>query len=328
MRNTVLINNALDALKTVPSESVQCCVTSPPYWGLRKYGGGEVPWPDGWVGQLGREPDWRDYCAHLVEILGEVKRVLRQDGTLWLNLGDSYLNKELLGIPWRVVLGLQEQGWRLRSQVIWHKVGGMPENVSDRPTGSYEPIFMLTRSDRYFYDEEAVKLSSGARLRNLWSINPRIYKGAHSAVFPPDLPRYCILASTSAEGACSFCHAPYERELELVSRQDRQWLARYGSTGDGSFKGHGFPHLDAPIYKTIGWKRSCGCPDGPIEGCLVLDPFAGSGTTLQEAYNMGRAYLGVEVNPEALPEIETRLEKVSGRASLYMAQRQGIEVPL
>lgn len=326
VRNQVLIGNVLDVLPQVPSGTVQCVVTSPPYWGLRDYGGPSSRWGDGWEGGLGQEPHWEAYVVHLTEVFREVHRVLRSDGTLWLNLGDSYRNKQLLGLPWRVVLALQDEGWLLRSEAIWHKTSGMPENVTDRPTNAFEPVFMLTKKADYYYDAEAVRQPTGANRKNVWTFPQQPYKGAHSAVFPIGLPALCIQASTSEEGSCSTCGAPLVRELEIVSKQEREWASRYGDEGRG-FKGHKVPHLDPPVYETKGWKKSCACPEGRLRGCLVLDPFAGSGTTLQAAYWSGRDYLGVEINAEALPEIESRLESVSGRASAYAANREGMEVP-
>lgn len=180
----ILQGDALSLLKTAPSNSVQCCVTSPPYWGLRDYG---------CEGQIGLEATPEEYVANLVAVFREGRRVLRPDGVLWLNLGDSYAGsrageqgaggqmadrsvaaarcrvraetrvaptlkpKNLVGIPWRVAFALQADGWYLRSDVIWHKPNPMPESVTDRPTRSHEYLFLLTKSARYFYDSEAVK---------------------------------------------------------------------------------------------------------------------------------------------------------------------------
>lgn len=167
-----LEGDVIDCLKSLPDESVHCCVTSPPYWGLRDYG---------IDGQLGLEETPDEYVANMVEVFREVKRVLRSDGTLWLNLGDSYASsakesgghnpkqdsnrgsrtglkpKDLVGIPWRVALALQADGWWLRSDIIWSKTNPMPESVTDRPTCAHEYVFLLTKSERYFYDREAIK---------------------------------------------------------------------------------------------------------------------------------------------------------------------------
>ena len=188
---TILTGNVLDTLPTLPSNSVQCCVTSPPYWGLRSY------LPDGHADkgfELGSEATPQEYVANMVAVFREVKRVLRDDGTFWLNLGDSYVGsnalttnvkalagkqgthrgthgtipprdygdtglkpKDLCGIPWRVAFALQADGWWLRSEITWCKKAPMPESVTDRPTSATEKIFLLTKSARYFYDAEAVK---------------------------------------------------------------------------------------------------------------------------------------------------------------------------
>jgi DNA modification methylase len=195
-RLTILQGDCLDQLKTLPDESVNCCVTSPPYWGLRDYGH---------AGQIGLEPTPEEYVAKLVSVFSEVRRVLRKDGTLWLNLGDSYAGggtvgrndttpdalarraekygtgtgngslvgkhgtrprvetlkpKDLCGIPWRVAFALQADGWYLRSDIIWAKPNPMPESVTDRPTKAHEYIFLLTKSERYAYDAEAIKEQS------------------------------------------------------------------------------------------------------------------------------------------------------------------------
>lgn len=175
------LGDCLDVLKTMPDNSIHCCVTSPPYWGLRDYGH---------VGQIGLEDTPEAYVNRMVEVFREVKRVLRNDGTLWLNLGDSYANvgsngsfgktaqvrntksgqqkttnklvsglkpKDLVGIPWRVAFALQADGWWLRQDIIWHKPNPMPESVTDRCTKSHEYVFLLTKSKQYFYDAEAIK---------------------------------------------------------------------------------------------------------------------------------------------------------------------------
>lgn len=182
-RLTILEGDCIEVLRGLPDTSVHCCVTSPPYWGLRDYGVD---------GQIGLEKTPEEYVAKMVAVFREVKRVLRDDGTLWLNLGDSYAGgagrwgkmpegckqttnegstyqqqaipeglkpKDLVGIPWRVAFALQADGWYLRSDIIWHKPNPMPESVTDRPTKSHEYIFMLSKQSRYYYDSEAVKES-------------------------------------------------------------------------------------------------------------------------------------------------------------------------
>jgi DNA modification methylase len=177
--NKIILGDCLTVLKQMPNQCVHTCVTSPPYWGLRDYGVD---------GQLGLEPTPEEYVQRMVEVFREVRRMLRDDGTLWLNLGDSYVSrpqnsddkwidpanprkggkrcrtnvnelkpKDLVGIPWRVALALQADGWYLRSDIIWHKPNPMPESVTDRPTKAHEYIFLLSKSERYYYDHEAIK---------------------------------------------------------------------------------------------------------------------------------------------------------------------------
>ena len=147
-RPKLLKGDVRQTLQKLETESVHCVVTSPPDWGLRDYGS---------EGQLGLEETPEEYIGNMVEVFKEVKRVLRKDGTLWLNLGDGFLDKQLVGMPWRVALALQADGWRLRNDIIWSKPNPMPEPVKDRLTKSHEYIFLLTKSKSYYYDHEAIK---------------------------------------------------------------------------------------------------------------------------------------------------------------------------
>jgi site-specific DNA-methyltransferase (cytosine-N4-specific) len=216
----IIEGDALYALKSLPDRSVRCAITSPPYWGLRDYGIQR---------QIGLESTLSEFIAHLVEIFSEVKRVLSDDGTLWLNIGDGYTSgnrgyrasdkknparamtvrpntpeglkpKDLQGIPWRLAFALQDDGWYLRSDVVWNKPNAMPESVKDRPSRVHEYLFMLTKSKRYYYDHEAVREPGlNGRLRNrrsVWNINTQPFPDAHFATFPPKLIEPCILAST------------------------------------------------------------------------------------------------------------------------------------
>ncbi|MDR1314075.1 MAG: site-specific DNA-methyltransferase [Deltaproteobacteria bacterium] len=202
-------------LRKLPSDSVQCVVTSPPYWGLRDYGIG---------GQIGLERKLDQFIGDLCAVFVEVKRVLAPDGVLWLNIGDGYTSgnrgyrapdkknraramnvrpetpeglkpKDLLGIPWRLAFALQDLGWYLRSDVIWNKPNAMPESVKDRPTRSHEYLFMLTKNERYRYDCQAV-MEKGRNRRTVWDVNTLPFSGAHFATFPPDLVLPCILSSS------------------------------------------------------------------------------------------------------------------------------------
>lgn len=403
MRDTVLLGDVLEELKKVPDGSVQCCVTSPPYWGLRDYGhrrwyGGEpccdhaevkehgphhpgqveqTKWKKAeaagkgqtattqeclrcgaWYGQIGLEPTPQAYVENLVEVFREVRRVLRDDGTLWLNLGDSYANdtkwggstsgkhaaglhgapvdrgkrstglkaKDLIGIPWRVAFALQDDGWFLRSDIIWAKGNAMPESVRDRPTRSHEYIFLLTKNSSYFYDREAI-LEPFANIelpgatfepsedpeaqrnkRSVWHINPKPYPGAHFAVFPEELPEVCIRAGTSEKGCCSTCGAPLKRVVERPKPPREGEVQRdegLERTGMSHFKYNEWLKKNPPV--TVGWEATCECHKGRPARCLVLDPFSGSGTTLAVAAGLRRDYLGIELNPEYHELIKARL---------------------
>jgi DNA modification methylase len=266
-------------------KTVQCCVTSPPYFGLRDYRD---------AAQIGREPTWSDYTTSLVYVFREVSRVLKDDGVVWVNLGDSYgPKKNLCGIPWRFALAMQQDGWILRSDIIWHKTSGLPESVTDRPTRNHEYLFMFVKSERYYYNASAIMepiaestrkryqrivdegeayipghhkasvgvqtpmelmtraagkvLAKGVRnKRTVWSLSPQNYRGAHTAVFPETLPAPCILSSSRP-------------------------------------------------------------------GDVVLDPFSGSGTTGVVAEHYGRRYVGLELNPAYIAESVARIRQGSRR---------------
>ena len=225
MNAYVLLGDVRERLLDIPDASIQACVTSPPYWGLRDYGS---------PNQIGAEPDPRQFVATMVDVFREVHRVLRPDGVLWLNLGDSYYNnfgggsasmttgnatavrqrgrrnvakhdtlklKDLIGIPWEVALALRNDGWYLRQDIIWAKPNPIPESVTDRCTKSHEHIFMLTKSPKYYFDSNAMKepatSQSGTRnKRDVWSIPVKPFRDAHFAVMPEALVEPCVLAST------------------------------------------------------------------------------------------------------------------------------------
>lgn len=265
--STVLEGDVHLALGRLPDESVQCVVTSPPYWGLRDYG---------IAGQIGLEPTLAGFIQSLTNVFAEVKRVLKKDGILWLNIGDGYTSgnrgwrapdkknpnramnvrpdnppglkdKDLMGIPWRLALALQDNGWFLRSDIVWHKPNVMPESVKDRPTRAHEYLFMLTKSEHYRYNHEAVKEpADDGKTRNrrtVWHINTSNSGSSHIAAFPQALVEPCILASTE--------------------------------------------------------------PDD-----FVLDPFFGSGTVGIVAQRLGRRYVGIELNPAYVSEAVTALEQL------------------
>lgn len=294
---SLLLGDVREQLRRLPESSAQCVVTSPPYWGLRDYAV---------AGQLGLEQTPEDYVTAMVDVFREVRRVLRDDGVLWLNLGDSYANdskwggssggkhasalhgktsigrgktmtglaaKNLVGIPWRVAFALQADGWVLRSDVIWAKPNPMPESVLDRPTKSHEYLFLFAKSERYFYDAEAISEtvtdSSIARVsqpslsnqhgsdrvpgktngpikaietagrrnaRSVWTITTQPFKDAHFATFPEELPERAILAGTSERGCCSKCGAPVRRQVTKGEPLEEQRRA-CGSDAAGGYDG-------------------------------------------------------------------------------------------
>jgi DNA modification methylase len=264
---------------------------------------------------------------NLVSVMWEVRRVLRPDGTLWLNLGDSYATrrlrfggdlpgspapaearpKDLLGIPWRVALALQADGWWLRSDVIWAKANPTPEPVRDRPALTHEHVFLLSPSRRYFYDSFAVRepaRGGGTRnRRSVWAVPAGGFAGAHFATFPEALVEPCVLAGSSP-AACRRCGAPWRRRLE-VSRRFPDGREVRGSWTDGGPPlragralrgGEGLSKVEVR-RRTLGWEPSCG-HDEPGACCTVLDPFAGTGTAGRVAMRNGRDFVGVELSAE------------------------------
>jgi DNA modification methylase len=380
---TVMLGDCREVMASMEPESVHCVVTSPPYWGLRDYGtatwlGGdeacdhETPRSRGadikpgdkqgtsagsrpntqrecrcgatrQDSQLGLEPTPEAYVESMVAVFREVRRVLRSDGTVWLNLGDSYNGsggiggngkqhtnggsvtrpdnragwaglkpKDLVGIPWRVAFALQADGWYLRSDIIWSKPNPMPESVTDRPTKSHEYLFLLSKSPRYYFDNDAIREDykadalwryqygfnpgtpansatknpavgrersepnpAGRNIRSVWTIATQPYPGAHFATFPQALVEPCIKAGTSERGVCPECGAPWER--------DATWRpsCRCGMPG----------HIDKPHQ--------------PVPA-TVLDCFAGSGTVGLVAQRLSRRAVLIDLSADYLGQVMDR----------------------
>jgi len=267
MKDLVLFGDCKQTLSAF-IDKAQMCVTSPPYYGLRDYGGEDY--------QIGQESSPEEYIQNLVEVFREVRNVLTEDGTLWLNMGDSYYNyrpgkgqalvqqtvsnskqdlpdkcarrgnklkgykeKDLIGIPWMLAFALRADGWYLRQDIIWSKGNPMPESVRDRCTKSHEYVFLLSKNQNYYFDVDAIKEPT-RRKRSVWNINKKGYKDAHFAVYPPELIEPCILA-------------------------------------------------------------------GSRKNDIILDPFMGSGTTAMVAKSLGRYYLGCELHEDYGNLIEDRL---------------------
>jgi site-specific DNA-methyltransferase (adenine-specific) len=321
----IIVGDCIESLRAMPAQSVHTCITSPPYFGLRDYGHD---------GQIGLEQTPNEFVAKLVEVFREVHRVLRDDGTLWLNLGDSYAStapgtmnapstkihsgasgqaranfrpdlrpfgfkpKDLIGIPWRVAFALQADGWYLRQDIIWHKPNPMPESVRDRCTKAHEYVFLLSKSERYYFDAEAIKepvvcdRKPGQKVnttehygaknggnsvltgllqryhngnapthrnrRSVWTVTTKPFKGAHFATFPPDLIEPCVLA---------------------------------------------------------------GCPAGGV----VLDPFGGAGTTGLVAQRHGRRAILCELNPEYAEMARARIDAETAPPKAKRATRPRVQ---
>jgi len=330
--NRIYQGDWIEVIKSWPDEFVQCVITSPPYFGLRDYGVD---------GQLGLEETPEEYIEKMVAGFREVRRVLRKDGTLWLNLGDSYTKmKDLCMMPARIALALQADGWYLRSDIIWDKPNPMPESVRDRPTKSHEYIFLLTKRARYYYDQEAVRdkargdykgsrfdtgktyihqlsrsskkprthansAESGRNLRSVWTIPTQPCSFAHFATFPEKLVNRCILAGT-AETACGICGKPYKRVVEKEDTSNRLGKSWHNHNNDLARGQRGCPPADgAPIVKTLGFWPDCEHDYFPIMDstgkCIVLDPFCGTNTVGYRAQEMGRQWLGIELNDKYIP---------------------------
>ena len=267
MKDTILFGDCRETLSQI-DEKVRMCVTSPPYYGLRNYGDES--------NQIGQEDTPEEYIQNLVDIFRSVRNCLSDDGTLWVNIGDSYYNyrpgkgqalvqqsvskskqdlpekcarrgnkleglkeKDLIGIPWMLAFALRADGWYLRQDIIWHKSNPMPESVRDRCTKSHEYMFLLSKSQNYYFDVDAIKEPT-RRKRSVWNVSTKPYKGSHFAVFPPELITPCILASSE-------------------------------------------------------------------ENDIILDPFIGSGTTAMVAKDLGRYYIGCELHEDYGNLIQERM---------------------
>ena len=334
-----------------------------------------------WRGVLGLEPTPELHVEHIVEIFREVRRVLRKDGTLWLNYGDCYAGspngrsaaavkalgnddrtfrdkpfgtavgglkpKDLVMMPARIALALQADGWWLRSEIVWAKPNPMPESITDRPTSSHEKMFLLTRSARYFYDAEAVRVPlarswdavingpvgrnnssvaqsgvpepnpNGANLRNVWHIATHPYPDAHFATFPPALVEPCIKAGTSEKGVCGACGAPWVRDVEMTEEYAKL-LASGKAWRDNTGKPDSFTNRqpsDHPAtvptkHRTTGWSPSCKCAADTVSA-VVLDVFGGSGTVGLVADRLGRDAILIELNPEYADMARARITQDS-----------------
>ena len=278
MRDTILFGDCLQTLKEF-DEKARCCITSPPYYGLRDYGGEDC--------QIGLEESPEEYIQKLVKVFQEVRNNLTEDGTLWVNIGDSYYNyrpgkgqslvkqsvstnkqdlpdncprrgnklkgykeKDLIGIPWMLAFALRKDGWYLRQDIIWNKPNPMPESVRDRCTKSHEYLFLLSKNQNYYFDVDVIKEPT-RRKRSVWNVQTKPYKDAHFAVYPPELIEPCILASSQ-------------------------------------------------------------------QNDIILDPFMGSGTTAMVAKSLGRYYIGCELHEDYGKLIQNRISQQGGTLKAFL----------
>jgi len=339
----IITADVLDGLRQLEAGSVQTCVTSPPYWGLRNYG------VDGQLG-LETRPDclgWATgapcgecYICHMVEVFRQVWRVLRDDGTCWVNMGDCYAHdskwggksggknytsrlgglsrtkvstgfkpKDMMMIPARLALALQADGWTLRSDIIWAKNNGMPESVTDRPSKSHEHIYLLTKQAKYFYDRDAVDEAVAGTTHARISLNLALQEGTHRANggMKSNGPLKAVLRGSTrkmAEAGSGIANNDsYEASRGLmVEKRNRRDVWRMNTQG---FPGAHFAVFPPELPETC-------IRAGSKPGDLILDPFSGAGTTGLVAVRLGRRYVGIELNPEYVAMSEKRIRDDHG----------------
>lgn len=337
--NEILEGDVLIKLATIPNESVNCVITSPPYWGLRDYG---------IDGQIGLEKNPEEFVAKMVEVFREVRRVLKKNGTLWLNLGDSYLgggfgvsadgeeitgkqatnrgsedgetrkklgklkkshptikSKDMVGIPWTVALALRADGWYLRQDIIWAKPNPMPESVTDRCTKSHEYIFLMSKSPKYYFDNEAIKEKTVGDFLPSRPAGWATGKDHSSIGWNTQKNRKAFDPSQAGGGTNIKGHSgdtkldgtPFDYAVSGLRNKRDVWNVGTQAFPEAHFATYP-EELIAPMIKA-------GCPEGGI----VLDPFFGAGTTGVVAKKLKRNYLGIEINPEYIKIAENRLRK-------------------
>jgi len=305
--NKIIIGDSTETLKTFPDDSIDCCVTSPPYFGLRDY---DVD------GQIGLESNPEAYIERLMNVFNQVHRVLKQNGTFWLNIGDSYngsgkangcdlskylqssnkaaqkpkpthvkglKKKDLIGIPWMLAFALRESGWYLRQEIIWHKPNPMPESVRDRCTKSHESLFLLSKSSRYYFDNQAI-------------MEPAKYDGRKDTTAKGS-PKYMQISGT-IQGLAKREHERWPNKMGTNPARNKRdvWIIP-----TRPFKGAHFATFPPDLIKPC---ILAGCPVGGV----VLDPFFGAGTTGLVAQQLGRKYIGIDLNADYVRIAEQRLQ--------------------
>lgn len=283
--NSILQGSSWTVAKSLPSDYVQTIVTSPPYFGHREYSDD----PKLALQEFGREDDPKLYVQKLVELFEELKRVIHEDGTLWLNLGDTYRKEQLLGIPWRVALALQDAGWYLRSEIIWNKPNAMPSSVKNRPTTAHEHIFLLAKSKDYFYNADAIREPHVTFTENSKMKGGRNHFGKRNGT--PE--------SGKNGGNHNLHDGRWDQAFHPLGRNKRTvWDISLGKCRDAHFA----------VF-----------PEELVKNCIlastreqdiVLDPFMGSGTTACVAKKNGRSYLGIELVPKYIKIAEKQLNEI------------------
>jgi DNA modification methylase len=286
LRDRILLGDAFQLAETLPCECVQAIVTSPPYFGHRDYAKNSPLSKY----ELGRESSHQEYADRLVSIFSKLRRLLRVDGTVWLNLGDTYRDQQLLGIPWRVALAMQDDGWILRSEVIWEKPNAMPSSVKNRPTVSHEHLFLFAKSESYFYEADAVREPHKTFTAESKMKGGRNHFGKRSGT--PERGKN--------RGNPNLHTARWDQAFHPKGRNKRTvW-----SIPLGKFRDVHFAVFPEQLVKTC--LLAC-----TRENDLVLDPFMGAGTTALVAKGLNRHYLGFELVSEYVKMANRRLERVS-----------------
>jgi len=335
-RNKILVGDAAEKLKTLPTASVDCVITSPPYWNLRDYHAD---------GQIGLETTVEAWVASLQTVFAEVARVLKPGGALWLNIGDTYSQSTKSGVapksmvcaPERLILTLAEDGWIVRSKVIWSKTNTMPNGVADRLNVTYEPIYFLVRSPRYYFDltelrkprevtpqllARALPADDGTMLTDavgdpahpilgtnpgdVWRIPTKGFDGPHFATFPPEIVRRPLLA-TCPEAICTSCGLPWRRTV-------RTWRVPLDDGPSRQRDDQGYVMRFERAWNTLRQRGDlvpCGCEAPTVRG-VVLDPFFGAGTVGTVAEEHGRDWIGIEINPEYAALARQRITAARG----------------
>lgn len=322
--------DAAEDLRGFPDQSVHCCITSPPYWSQRKYAGG---------GALGHEPSVEEYVQHLCQIFQRLKRVLRDDGSLWLNIGDTYRSKNLMGIPWRVALALQEDGWILRNAIVWDKVKGNPCNAKDKLRNVYEHIFHFVKQEQYYYDLDAVRTPPRQpSYKNGQVVTPTGVSGIKyrqqilsSTELNEEEKRDALAALEEALGKVASGEMPDFRMIIRGTQRSTHSDSPEFSGRANELQKRGFCVLPyhkqgtkpGDVWRIIPedeWRKDSHFAVFPKELCelpikatcppggIVLDIFAGTGTTIGAALELGRRGIGIEISQEYVDVARSRVD--------------------